>query len=295
MPAHRTPALRRLAGTTLTALVAVLAGCGDGGGGVPSAPLPRGDAAAYVAIGDSYTAAPSVGDDVGDPGCRQTTANYPRRVAAALEVSLVDASCGGATTRHLTEPQGGHAPQLDALGPGTELVTYSLGINDHRLFGRMLACIDLGPEDVDPDPCERSFGTTRAAQDKHLDRDRERLIDAAFDGLAAVAERAPNARILVVGYPQIAPADVACAQFPVAANEVPLTHRINRTVNDALATAATRQGLDYVDLFAATQGHDICAEDPWIAGGEPTAPAFPYHPYATEQQVAAEQVLAALR
>lgn len=275
----------------------LLAGCGDGAGDVATQPIERDERTAdatYVAIGDSYTAAPSVGDDVGNPACRQTTANYPRAVAAALEVTLTDASCGGATTRHLTEPQGGHPPQLEALGADTELVTYSLGVNDHRLFGRLLACIDLGVADVDSDPCERRFGLTTAAQTTHLARERARLTAAADAGLDAVADRAPQARILVVGYPQIVPSDQACAQFPVAANEVALTARINTTVNRALATAAARHGLTYVDLQRATRGHDICAEDPWIAGGSPQAPAFPYHPYAPEQQVAADQILAAL-
>ena len=30
--------------------------------------------------------------------------------------------------------------------------------------------------------------------------------------------------------------------------------------------AAKRTGAEFVDLFAASDGHDICSDDPWVNG-----------------------------
>ena len=82
--------------------------------------------------------------------------------------------------------------------------------------------------------------------------------------------------------------------MPLAKGDYALGHRLNQMVTDALADAAQEAGIEYVDVFSATRGHDICADDPWIAGLEPTRPAYPFHPYAEEQEKAAELVVAQL-
>jgi hypothetical protein len=48
-------------------------------------------------------------------------------------------------------------------------------------------------------------------------------------------------------------------------------------------------------MSAASEGHDICADEPWIAGA-PIAPpgATAWHPYAAEGQAVAALVLAEL-
>jgi len=61
----------------------------------------------YVALGDSYTAAPLVPNQVGRPvGCARSDQNYPSLVAAAMGPSAFrDVSCSSATTEHMTAPQ----------------------------------------------------------------------------------------------------------------------------------------------------------------------------------------------
>ena len=65
---------------------------------------PRGRYSPYVAMGDSYTAAPLVPDRHGD-GCLRSSHNYPALVAAALPAELVDVSCSGADSTSLVGVQ----------------------------------------------------------------------------------------------------------------------------------------------------------------------------------------------
>ena len=89
----------------------------------------------YAALGDSFTAGPLVPLQGGHPpGCLRSDHNYPHLVAAAAGMALADVSCSGARTDHLFGPQavlgGPNPPQLDAVGPGTGVVTVGIGGND---------------------------------------------------------------------------------------------------------------------------------------------------------------------
>src|SRR4051812_1371817 len=76
-------------------------GAGDAAA-VPSAPPTT---RKYVALGDSYVAAPLVPvTDVAN-GCFRSSSNYPAIVAKKLGAKLDDRSCGGATTQSFTTSQ----------------------------------------------------------------------------------------------------------------------------------------------------------------------------------------------
>ena len=48
-------------------------------------------------------------------------------------------------------------------------------------------------------------------------------------------------------------------------------------------------GAEFVDLVEASQGHDICSDEPWVAGirGAPKR-AMGLHPYPAEQRAVAD-------
>lgn len=243
----------------------------------------------YVALGDSATAAPGVGTSVGAVGCFQTDANYPRRVAEELDLELTDVSCSGATTADLEGsqrvPGGSVPPQFDALTEDTDLVTMRIGAND-GFHGEVIStCLALA-DDPGDGPCT-----------DHLEDEIEllagRLALRLEGALAEIALRSPQALVVVVGYPQFVPDEPpeACPQFPLAPGDFGLARRLNELLNETLAEAAADAGAEYVDVFAATEGHDMCADDPWIAGENPTKPATPYHPYAEEQQATADRIV----
>lgn len=252
----------------------------------------------YVALGDSYTAAPLVPPTDTSTICLRSGVNYPALVAKAMPgTTLTDVSCSGASTRNTFSPQRGQTgqvpPQFDALKPTTDLVTIGLGGNDGQLFGGVLGrCVQIAHTDPGGAPCRQSF----AAEDPHL-------LDTTFAGIRqhiaevvrGVHQRSPHARVLVVGYPQIIPESGTCDLLPLARGDYPFARRINEGLNGAVRAGADDAGAEYVDLWGLTAGHDICAADPWINGRVTSADtALAYHPLAVEQQHVAEQVLADL-
>jgi hypothetical protein len=61
--------------------------------------------------------------------------------------------------------------------------------------------------------------------------------------LRAVRERAPEARVAILGYPWIMPASGGCFdRMPVAEGDVPYVRGIQAMLNDAVRRAAARTG-----------------------------------------------------
>jgi hypothetical protein len=317
---------RRTAGRPLAALAALAvlaAGCSNSDGAAAGAPstagatptttpsttpspsgaaTPGGDATSaypdYVALGDSYTAAPLVPVADTSNGCLRSSNNYPSLVAAALPgTTLHDASCSGADTRSLTRPQRTgdqpQPPQLGALGPGTDLVTLGMGGNDFNLFATLIGtCAQLRSSAPGGSPCEDQL--TAGGVDV-LGRDLAKIRDRIAAAVADIRERAPRAKVVVVGYPQTVPSSGSCpALLPLATGDYAYARRINRGLNEALRAGA-RKADAFVDVFRPSAGHDICADDPWINGAQTDfSRALAYHPFAEEQRAVADLVLARL-
>lgn len=282
-------------------------------GGLPSAPVEPSTSTpvattsthsayeTYVALGDSYTAAPYVpSTDLAD-GCLRSDGNYPSLVAAELGVTeLIDVSCSGAQTRHLHEPQNTFrstrvAPQLDALTDDTDLVTLSIGGNDFDLFGNLLqTCTRMRGRDPQGSPCADWLVTDGVDLETELRRIGDRVTEALHD----VRERSPEAKLVLVGYPRIVPEDgTTCPRImPLADGDYRLAERVARSLDRELREAANQSGVDYIDMYAASEGHDVCAEEPWVNGRvTDQSAALMYHPFAAEQRAAADLVLAGLR
>lgn len=240
-------------------LVAALlfAGCGT------SAPRYDGPRyAKYVAIGDSYAAAPYVPPmDIAE-GCLRSDSNYPSLVAEAIGAKLRDVTCTGANTDNVLDTPK-HTflsmqvpPQIDAVNAGTDLITVEIGFNDHHLFGRVATyCRSL-----------RTFCplAERSAQLMTYVRD---LQTPLVRILTALRTQAPHARILLVSYPKIAPEHGTCADLPrLRPQDLATLNAVNLGVRDQMKTAAARTGVQFVDFYSASIGHDICSPVPWVRG-----------------------------
>lgn len=282
-------------------LLALLAGCGgdagEGSTGAGGAPAPPADARTYVAMGDSYTAAPGVGETV-DAGCHRSSSNYPSLVAAELGLALTDVSCGGATTTSLVgvqqTPAGAVPPQFAALTAETDVVTLSLGGNDESLFPDLFtSCLALRDQDPDGAPCRDVFdagGTDRALATVALVEGR------LTSALVGIQDRAPRAQVVLVGYPQLVPASGRCDLLPLTPDDYDYVRDLMVALGAATEKAAADAGVAYVDVLAASEGHDICAgEEAWVNGvGGPTDGAMGMHPFGAEQEAVADLVVEAL-
>lgn len=249
----------------------------------------------YAALGDSYTAAPLVPVTDRSSGCLRSDHNYPSLVAASRpDVVLTDVSCSGAATHHLVDEQGfddGETvpPQLDALTKDTDLVTVGLGANDQDFaLDWIYTCSRLGREDPQGSPCSDADREQVVTMEDRLAAMRTSLVE----GLAQVRERAPEARVLVVGYPQIIPAQDTCPALPIAAGDYPWARRLNEALRDTVVAAADDAGVEVVDPWGVSAGHDICAADPWF-NGRRTAPrrALAYHPFQAYERAVADLIL----
>lgn len=237
----------------------------------------------YVALGDSYTAAPGV-DPVEEAsgGCERSEVNYPKLVAAAYGGStLIDVSCSGATTADLSAGQTladgtSTEPQLDAVRADADIVSIGIGGND-------IGALGLLGEGCGVDGCENLDVAGIQAGLAQVSLDLAALI-------AAINERAPEARVLVIGYPQIAPEGEGCEALPLEGDELTLANLLNSELVNAQRRGAEDAGAEFVDLIPVTSGHALCSDDPWINDGDFDG-AAPFHPFETEQRAAAAAIV----
>jgi lysophospholipase L1-like esterase len=254
-------------------------------------PIAKGDQ--YVAIGDSFTGAPGTGPAAANDGCQQSTTNYPHRVAKELQLKLTDVSCGFAMTLHVTAPQvlgaSRRPPQIRAVTPKTDLVTISLGANDFFTYGSIVtSCTSLRAKDPDGAPCAEADAASGRPIETRVGLIEQRLTAV----VRLVAKRAPEARIIVVGYPQFFPPSGPCEQLPLATRDYAFARRVNVLLVESQRAAAERTNAEYLDVFSATDGHDMCARDPWVAGLRPSrGDAAPWHPYPKEQRLVAKLIV----
>jgi len=246
----------------------------------------------YVALGDSYTAGPLIGRPDGRNGCVRSKNNYPHLLAARANLALTDVSCSGAPTDAVEGEQKVRgrsiAPQIEAVEESTDLVTIGLGFNDLGLSVRVfITCVKLAASDPDGAPCTQA---DQAAGDKGMRSALEQVPDRLRGVVDAVRERAPRARIVLVGYPTIFPETGTCADLGIAEGDLPLVRHVVDTINASAAAVAEETGATYVDTATPSRGHDICADDPWIAGKAPAQGrrGMAWHPYAEEQEMVAD-------
>ncbi|MBZ5735703.1 SGNH/GDSL hydrolase family protein [Nocardioides sp. TRM66260-LWL] len=251
--------------------------------------------ARYVALGDSFTAAPGVPTTDASTGCLRSSSNYPRQLAERLGSTLVDVSCSGADTTDLADRQRTFSgrladPQLDALGDSTDLVTVGLGGNDELLFTILFSgCVSKARTDPTGSPCA-DLGADKA------DAIIEKIGNRLATGLRQVRQRAPRAMVVAVGYPELLADEGTCRdRLPLATGDFAFVHQVNVDLNQAIRAAARRAGVLYADVARFTRGHGICAGDPWINDiRDAPGRAIPLHPFAEEQAAVVRALLAVL-
>ncbi|MFJ2952744.1 SGNH/GDSL hydrolase family protein [Streptomyces sp. NPDC087226] len=277
-----------LLGTVLTAGAVALTMSGASPAGAVSSPARGLD---YVALGDSYASAPGVPTQV-DAECARSSSNYPSLVAVSRGARLTDVSCAGATTADLATGQNGGAPQFDALGRRTDLVTVSIGGNDVGFTTVLGTCARLAATDPAGTPCRTHFtgGGTDELQEA-VAATGPRITQV----LKEVRERAPRAKVVVVGYPSLFPDDgVGCTSpaVPFAAGDFAYLRDTTKALNTMLERRARQSGAAYADTYTPTVGHDMCAPtgERWIESLAPETPAAPAHPNAQGEGAMAKAV-----
>lgn len=281
------PAAARAALATAAALTAVLSVL------VPAsaAPSPAEEPPRYVALGDSYSADVFVRPWDPDDGCGRSYRDYPHQVAEAAGLRLVDVTCGAAEVEDgvlgpqppskilgppSVPPEGGwpeRPAQIERLGADTDYV--SVGIGGNTLgFGEIVTqCLERGLATLGfGAPCTDHF---TAGEGRGWLEERFARLDEEFGRMmAAIRERAPHARVAVVGYPAIVPSASGCTWGvwrqlgTVAKGDMPWLDGLERRLNGLIARQATGHGAAYVDTYGPSAAHGLCAPagERWMYG-----------------------------
>ena len=253
----------------------------------------------YVAMGDSFSAGPLIPTTDLAGGCLRSDHNYPSLVARRLGVrTFVDVTCSGAKTEDLSASQAGYGdaripPQDAALTRRTDLVTLGIGGNDLDLFTTLIGtCTQLRAEDPTGSPCAQRLAT----QGPDLEAATGTISAHVTAALREIRRRAPGATVVLVGYLRLTPDHGTCPGLPLATGDYAQGRRIAESLDRALHQAARATGVRFVDMDAASRGHDICSGDPWVNGRvTKRGVALAYHPLLAGMRADAARVVAALR
>ena len=258
-----------------------------------------GPATFYVALGDSFTAGPVIPVQQDAPaGCLRSDHNYPHLFAPSSgHPGFRDVSCSGATTDDMTQPQqvdpdGPNPPQFDVLNSRTRLVTLGIGGNDIGFVEIAESCATPVPTGT---PCQDQYVTAAGDEVSQRIADTAPKVAAVLQGIHS---RAPQARILVIGYPALLPeSGPGChPTMPIAPDDVPYLRDKEKELNTMLQTQALANGAEYVDTYTPSIGHDACALPSvrWVEPVVPASPAAPIHPNGLGMEQIALIVEAAL-
>ena len=266
--------------------------------------------AQYVALGDSYASGEGSfsylhGTSNSTDKCHRATDGYAEQLASYLDESLDFGACSGATIPDFTQSNtegNSEGPQLGHLSQQTQLVTLSVGGNDVGFVPLITDCVYSGfPDSYGSSGCQ-SRDSTLANQAMgflttgvpngcyqlpgHDYPSGNEYACGPIQSLSQLYEQigalAPNAHIVVVGYPHLfgkftgAQCRVGTAagieKFYVSKSDARWLNAeadsLNQTVSNAVETAVGA-GVDvsFVNPTSAFAGHGLCdTSTPWING-----------------------------
>lgn len=201
----------------------------------------------YVAMGDSYASGTGTREYY-DSGCQRSNHSYAQQLAAQEGMNLAHVACSGARIPDV------RASQLSALTADTALVTLSIGGNDAGFSSVITQCAKPWPWTCGGDITNaRNFiNNTLPGQ-----------LDALY---TEIETRAPNAQVIVVGYPRLFNGE----QCNFAARISPQEQADLNGVADLLATrtaaVATAHGFDFLDVRTPFGSHRVCDDVEWLNG-----------------------------
>jgi lysophospholipase L1-like esterase len=218
----------------------------------------------YVALGDSYTVAVGTKtyDNPDDP-CRRGPTSYPRLWAAAHpDTAFVEAACSGATTDDVLNTQ------LGQLSSDTSLVTLQIGGNDVGFVDVLKNCILT----IDDKDCISAVDAAKSAATSALS-------PKLATTYAAVRKAAPNAKVIVVGYPRLYTIGGDCGIVGLSDKERTALNSAADTLADIMATRSKEAGFTFLDARPVFDPHTICSgNDNWVTSLEWDKLNESYHP-----------------
>jgi lysophospholipase L1-like esterase len=275
-------------GRLLSGLVAtVIALAGFVTVGAPTATAGSTGTLQYVALGDSYAAGVGAPPYDIDDACKRSSKGYPALLDPKGRIDLqANATCIGATTTYVRN----NLPS--ELNEDIRLVTLTVGAADLGL-SRVLAACTAVP--ATPKECQTEIN--RAVALLAVPPGGESVLGGLLTNLyAEVADAAPNALIVVTGYPLLFELVQGDPDLALKTQINNATAALNLTIKTAVESAQKSDvNIIYVDVTEQYEGHGIgSSDDPFInapSAGLPEA----FHPNAAGYRAYAKAISAAIR
>jgi len=268
---------RLLTLTTVLAPALLLAGCAH------TPPMPSGGR--YVAMGSSYAAGAGLEPIKPDTPtrCSRSQINYPSNLAHWMGLTLVDVTCGGATTQHILGPWNELPAQIDAVTADTRLVTITIGGNDVGYVTKLMMA-----------SCSTAAGRTCPQIKLPEPADWARLSQNLEQIVRQIHTRAPGAKVVFVDYVTLIPEKGTCPAVPFDEVTIAAMRAMGAKLAEVTDTAARNSGAEIFHAGDMSKHHTPCDEDPWSVGAPGSAPGAPWHPNATAHSAIAEALMQVL-
>ncbi len=230
-----------------------------------------------VALGDSYASGVGTRSYYSDSGsCYRSPKAYPVQIASGSGIGLDFQACSGAATADV------RSNQVQALSSSTDYVTITVGGNDVNFVPVLTEC-------AKPSwwgHCNKEIDEALLI----LNRDLPTRLRNVY---ADIKSRAPQARVVVTGYPLLFNGtDCNAITFFSPGEERRLndsTDLLNNTINQQVTAA----GFTFADPRAAFADHAVCDDVEYINGASwPLINSF--HPNVAGQTAYARVVAPAL-
>jgi len=200
----------------------------------------------YAALGDSYSSGTGTREYY-DEGCQRSNYAYGPLIAGERGYELQHVACSGAKIPDV------EANQLSALSDATTLVTISIGGNDAGFSSVITKCAEPWPF-----TCGGEIDDARAFITDQLPGQ----LDTLYNDIRS---RAPNAQVIVVGYPRLFNGE-ECNIARISPDE---QNDLNGTADllaETISNAATSHGFQFVDPREPFSGHAVCDDVEWVNG-----------------------------
>ena len=203
---------------------------------------------AYVALGDSYSSGVGAGGYIAGSGvCLRSRRSYAYGLGRAVTSFR---ACGGATTDDVL------SRQLDAFPSDTRLVTITIGGNDAGFADVIESCLFGSPR-----ACSTRVGEAERFVRSELTARLRRVYEA-------IRARAPEATVVVAGYPRLFARRSWCGA--VGTIDEREQRRLNQGANLLVRTIAAEvgrhRGFRFADVRKAFDGHGVCSGSARILG-----------------------------
>jgi lysophospholipase L1-like esterase len=243
--------VRRLLASAVAALAVPLLAPGAAHAAPPS----------YVALGDSYSSGVGTRTYLNDgTSCQRSVYAFPSLIAAARGFALNFRACSGAKVSDVTNTQ------LSALSAGTGYVTISVGGNDAGFTSVITTC-------AQPAWLSDCNGAVSKAQ-SYIKNTLPGSLATLYTSIRA---KAPNAKVVVVGYPRLFNGEDCNALTWFSPSDESLLNATADLLDNKLAAAAAAQGFSFANPTSAFIGHAVCGDPEWLNGlSNPISES--YHP-----------------